>query len=530
MLILSVALGACGGDEEVVAAARPHHAEPRMRKLLASQYVASVKALLGPAAASVARPPPDIASQGFDAIGAAELAISEPALAAYEQSAQAIANRIVADVSNVPALMGCTPAGAGDAACFETFVRGFGRRAFRRPLTDEERARYVGLATTTAARYQNAYAGTAYALMAFLQSPYFLYQVEVGEPDPAEPTRRRLTGSELATRMAYFLTDAPPDAALLDAAEAGQLATPEAVRAIAQQLVERPEARDALDSFYDERFKLRQLASLTKDPAVFPQFTPALGAAMRQEALLLLRDVVWTNNSDYRDLFTAPYAYVNTALAQLYGTMPVNGGGFERRFLPPDRQGVLGSGAFLAREAHPGFTSPTRRGRFISERVLCIDIPPPPPEVMAQPPAPIPGMPMTMRQRLRAHAANEACASCHARMDGIGLALENFDGLGAFRTQDTGLPIDASGEIFEVGTFRGLAGLTALVRERPELHRCWVRSLYRHATGHLEAEADEAALLDVDQRFEAARYRLKDLLVEIVASDAFRFVDNPEAK
>ena len=137
---------------------------------------------------------------------------------------------------------------------------------------------------------------------------------------------------------------------------------------------------------------------------------------------------------------------------------------------------------------------------------------------------------MTMRQRLRAHAENEACASCHARMDGIGLALENFDGLGAFRTQDTGLPIDASGEILEVGAFSGLAGLTALVRERPELHRCWVRSLYRHATGHLEAEGDEAALLGVDQQFEAARYRLKDLLVEIVVSDAFRFVDNPEAK
>jgi hypothetical protein len=139
-------------------------------------------------------------------------------------------------------------------------------------------------------------------------------------------------------------------------------------------------------------------------------------------------------------------------------------------------------------------------------------------------------MPMTMRQRLRAHAENEACASCHARMDGIGLALENFDGLGAFRTQDTGMPIDASGEIFEVGTFAGLAGLTTLVRERPELHRCWVRSLYRHATGHIEAEGDEAALEDVDLRFAEARYHLKDLLVDIVASDAFRFVDNPEAK
>jgi hypothetical protein len=528
LLVLSVALGACGGDEETPPTLR--HSEPRMRKLLGKQYVSSVKALLGPAAAAVAKPPPDIASQGFDAIGAAELAISESALVTYEQSAQAIANRVVSDVTAADALMGCTPASAGDTACYGTFVRTFGRRAFRRPLDDEEIARYVAVATASATRYQNVYAGTAYVVMAFLQSPYFLYQIEVGEPDPLEPTRRRLTGYELATRMAFFLTDAPPDDALLDAAAADGLATPEAIRELAKQLVERPEARDALDSFYEERFQLRQLAQLTKDPAVFPQFTPAIGASMRQEALLLLRDIVWTNNTDYRELLTAPYAYVDTALAQLYGTPPVNGPGFERRMLPPNRHGILGQAAFLAREAHPAFTSPTRRGRFISERVLCIDIPPPPPEVMAQPLPPVPGMPMTMRQRLRAHSENEACASCHARMDGIGLALESFDGLGAFRTQDAGMPIDDSGEIFEVGRFSGLAGLTSLVRERPELHRCWVRSLYRHATGHLEAEADEAALEGVDQRFAEARYRLKDLLVEIAASDAFRFVDNPEAR
>lgn len=523
----SIASAACGSDESE---APPRHAEPRMRKLLAPQYVSSVKALLGPAAAAVAKPPPDIASRGFESIGAAELTPGELALVTYEQSAQAIANLLVADVSKLPALMGCTPQGAQDAACFETFVRAFGRRAFRRPLDDEEVGRYVKVATDAAGRYNNAYAGTAYLVMAFLQSPYFLYMVEVGEPDPDEPTRRRLTGFELATRMAYFLTDSPPDDALLDAAEANLLATPEEVRAKALELVEKPEARDALDTFYSERMRLRHLESLTKDPALFPQYTPALGAAMRQEALLLLRDVVWTNNADYREIYSAPYAFVDAGLAQLYGTSPVHSGGFERRPLPSNRQGVFGQAAFLAREAHPDMTSPTRRGRFVSERVLCIDIPPPPPEVVTELPPPVPGMPQTMRQRLRAHSEIEACASCHVRMDGIGLALENFDAVGRHRTTDNNLPIDASGEIFEVGAFEGLAGLTELVRERPELHRCWVRSLYRHATGHVEVEGDEAALLDVDKAFELSQYHLKDLLVEIVVSDAFRFVDNPEAK
>ena len=135
-------------------------------------------------------------------------------------------------------------------------------------------------------------------------------------------------------------------------------------------------------------------------------------------------------------------------------------------------------------------------------------------------------MPMTMRQRLAAHNENPSCASCHVRMDGIGLALENFDSIGAFRTTDNGLPLDVSGEIFNVGKFDGLAGLNQLVVQQPELHHCWVRSLYRHATGHVEADADEEALQHVDDAFADSNYRLKQLLVEIVTSDAFRYVDN----
>jgi hypothetical protein len=159
--------------------------------------------------------------------------------------------------------------------------------------------------------------------------------------------------------------------------------------------------------------------------------------------------------------------------------------------------------------------------------MLCTDIPPPPPNVVTDLPEPTPGMPQTMRQRLSAHNTNPQCASCHVRMDGIGLALENFDAQGGFRQTDQGLQIDASGEVYEVAKFEGLQGLANLVTSREELHRCWVRSLYRHATGHYEAEADEAALEDVDVKFEDSNYKLKQLLVEIVTSDAFRFVDNP---
>lgn len=522
LIAVALALAACGNDVRLY-----RHSEPRMRRLLARQYTNAVAALLGPDAAAFAKAPSDIAAQGFDAIGASTLSPSDAALAQYEKSARLVADHVVSDISKLPALMGCTPASPADAACFETFVKKFGRRAFRRTLTPEEVTRYVNVAMVTAARYKNAYSGVAYTLSAFLQSPNFLYQVEVGEVDPGDGSRKRLTGPEIATRMAFFLTDRPPDDALLDMAEGGKLRTRDEIRAAAQQLVEREEAKAALDAFYSERFKLRELDTLAKDSQAFPSWKPELAQAMKQESLLLLRDVVWTQDADYREMFTAPYAYVNSDLAALYGTSPVAGSGFEKRDLPANRRGVFGQAAFLAIEAHPATTSPTRRGRFVSERMLCTEIPPPPPNVVTELPEPMPGMPMTMRQRLAVHNENPTCAACHVRMDGIGLALENFDALGGYRTTDQGLPIDASGEVYGVARFDGLPGLAQLVTERPELHRCWVRSLYRHATGHYEAEADEQALEDVDASFEDGHYRLKQLLVEIVTSDAFRYVDNP---
>jgi hypothetical protein len=516
------ALAACGNDVRL-----QRHSEPRLRRLLARQYVNAVESLLGPDAASIAKAPNDIASQGFESIGASTLTPSDSSLAAYEKSAQAVSQKVVADISKVPALIGCTPSGMADAACYTTMVKKLGKKAFRRTLTDEEVTRYVNLAMTTAGRYKNAYAGVAYTISALLQSPSFLYQVEVGEVDSDDGSRKKLTSTEIATRMAFFLTDRPPDEALIDMAEAGKLKTPEQIKAVALQLVESEGAKAALDAFYTERFKLSQLDTLAKDTKVFPNWKPEMAQAMKQESLLLLRDIVWTQNADYRGMFTANYAFVNSDLANLYGTPPVTSGGFEKRNLPPNRMGVFGQASFLAIEAHPGTTSPTRRGRFVSERMLCTDIPPPPPNVVTDLPEPTPGMPQTMRQRLSVHNTNPQCASCHVRMDGIGLALEHFDAQGGFRQTDQGLPIDASGEVYEVAKFDGLQGLANLVTSREELHRCWVRSLYRHATGHFEAEADEAALEDVDVKFSDSNYKLKQLLVEIVTSDAFRFVDNP---
>ena len=199
----------------------------------------------------------------------------------YEDSARAIAERARIDLGTLSPYLDCEPTGPSDEACMTAFVERFGRRAFRRPLTADEIDRFSALGTATAESMASFYAGVEYVISAFLQSPSFLYQVEVGEVDPDDGSRKRLTSSEMATRLAFFLTDRPPPDTLLDAAEAGKLTTREEIRAAALELVESEHAKRALDPFYEERFKLRALKSLAKDSATFPAWKPELAEAMR---------------------------------------------------------------------------------------------------------------------------------------------------------------------------------------------------------------------------------------------------------
>ena len=495
----------------------------RIRRLLDRQYVNTVRDLLGPQVAEVAAPPGNVGAHGFDTIGAATLALSPTGVRRYEQSARQIAERVMLDLGTLSPYLTCQPAGTGDEACMRSFVERFGRRAFRRPLAEEEIERYLELGLATAEDFGTFYAGVEYVVSAFLQSPSFLYMIEIGEPIPDQPGRVRLTGHELATRLSFFLADTTPSEELLQAAEAGELDDADGVRAVARQLLERPEARAALEGYYAERFRLRDLAGLSKDPEQFPDWDHELAASLRQEALELLGHIVWEEDADYRELFTARYAYVNADLAALYGVAPPEGAGFERRELPAGhgRRGVVGQGGFLALHAHPGLTSPTRRGRFITERLLCGEVPPPPPDVVPELPED-PGRPETMREKLERHMEDPACASCHVKMDPVGLALEHFDPIGRWRADDRGLPLDVAGESEELGSFQGADELGELLAGSEAVHRCWVRNLYRHATGHVEFAGERVWLRDLTDDFAAGGYRVRDLLVELVASEGFR--------
>lgn len=499
------------------------YAEPRLRILLGRQYVAAVGDLLGPQAAQVASVRADVALNGFDAIGAAQIALTSQDIDIYEQSAGAVAAAALATPGALDAYRSCVPQEPGDLECMRSFTAAFGSLAWRRTLDESELTRWSEVGVTAALDFGEFDKGVEFVIAGMLQSPNFLYQVEIGEPDLDNPTLRRLTGPEVATRMSFFLLDTTPSRELLDAAAAGELDTVEGVRAWAESMVLDPRARFAFDNFFEEVLYLRKLDETAKDVGTYPGWSPYLADSMRVETIALVDDVIWIEDGDYRDILTADYTFVNEALASHYGIAYPGGTGFQKVTLPPGekRGGIFGHASLLSLLAHVSSTSPTLRGKFVQERMMCTSIPPPPPGVVTD--LPSGAEYKTMRERLAGHQDQELCASCHSIMDPPGLGLENYDGVGRFRTMENGVVIDTKSDL-DGEPFDGAAELGGLLRERSKFSLCTILNLYRHATGHVEQPGEIDRLIAVDESFIAAEYRFKSALVELVASKAFRFV------
>jgi hypothetical protein len=502
-----------------------------IRRLLGRQYRNSIRGILGDAAAAAATPPPDSTLNEFQTLANAELSVAPTDVDQYEASARAVSAAVLTDSGTLAKLTPCVPLAADDADCHRQVIDGVGHQLWRRKLTEDEIAPIIAIAQNAGAEYGNFNAGVQYALMTLLQSPYFIYTIEIGGPDPAHPAWFKLTGPELATRMSLFLLDTTPDAALLEEAESGGLATDGQVRTAARAMLENPGARDALASFYDVFFKLNELPSQAKDATIFPEFNAAMGESMRQETLRFFSDLVWDQDADYRTAFTADYAFVDANLASIYGvTAPA--AGFEKMTLPAaqKRAGFIGQASYLTRYAHPSDTSPTRRGVFLSNKILCNEVQPPPAGVNTMLPAFDPNKPQTKKQYLEAiHQAPENCHSCHGLMDPFGYAAELYDGVGRYRTTDEhGLTIDPSGEVADFGAFDGPLEMGQLFYDDPRAMSCIVKNLFRQSMGHKETKGERPALSSINDAFEASGFKLQDAIVEIVASPAFAYVGDPK--
>lgn len=489
-----------------------------LRLLTPTQYRNSVADVLGLADA-------EAVGQWRSSIAAAQGGVSAASVEDYEQAALEISTTVFGDDLTREQLTGCVPAAGAppDDPCVSSVIETLGRRAWRRPLSSDEIVRYAEVASEVADLLEgDAWQGLGHAVAGLLQSPHFLYRVEIGQPVGGDTDRVRLDGYEVASRLSYLVWNTTPDDALLDAAERGELDDPEGLAAQVDRLLSSPRARDGVVQVFVDMLDLDALHSLQKDAALLPRFTPTIGPAMREELVRVIEDTV-LDQGDYRRLFDTTQGFVNAELAAHYGIegeLPVDD--FVPVDLPAGRAGLLSLGGFLAINSGEASTSPTKRGLTVRTVLMCQSIPPPPPDVEADLPEPGEGEgPMTKREQLERHREDPACSSCHDFMDPIGLALENFDALGGYRTLDQGLPIDPSGEL-DGDYFADSVQLGVRLTERPAIATCMTRNLYRYAVGHVEQE-DEAELLGaVKDAFEASGYDLRVAVQTLVTHDAFR--------
>jgi len=342
-----------------------------MRRLTYSQYNNSVRDLLGDETRPADLFPEEDFVNGFKNQSVAQ---GIPPLLAdsYNAAAERLAKSVFLGGDDSKHVLPCRPRSADDAQCREQFIRQFGLRCFRRPLTAAEFQRYSASFARQARQTGDFLQGAQITIEAMLQSPKFLFRVERG---PGGPWR----GYEVASRLSFFLWDSTPDDELLRTAASGRLDDPAEVDRQVRRMLNDPRARQALDEFVAEWLRFDLALGMVKDREVYPEFTPELAAAMTEETRRLIQDTVW-NDRNFMQILTASYGFLNSDLAKLYGAIPP-AREFDRVNFPADsdRAGILGGATFLALTSKPGETSPTVRGRFVQDQFLCLEVPDPPP-------------------------------------------------------------------------------------------------------------------------------------------------------
>jgi hypothetical protein len=444
----------------------------------------------------------------------------------YADAAAKIADELVKSNALLANLLpGCTLSGSGRGSCLDKMVRSFGLRVFRRPLTGNEAERYIALGLR-ALDDPNPNAIAGLVVQAMLQSPNFLYRVEVGAGGPAEGHADwlKLDGYEIASRLSFLISGTVPNAALLDAAANHQLDTLEGVRAAAQTLMtDTARVQEATREFYYQWLGFDVISHLDRDPMDFPKFNDGLRMAMAEEAKRFVDSVLWEPGGSMLHLLDANYSFLNPTLATHYGkTMAPTEPWTKVTFEDADeRGGLLGLGGLLAATWKLN-VDPILRGKYVREGLLCEPPPPPPPNVG---PLPMPMPNESERQRLERHRKDPSCSSCHEQFDPIGFGLERYDGIGALRTKDSqGQDLTGAGRLEGTANpdFKGMRELATRLAAMPEFSSCAVTQMFRYAFARSDQPTDACTIQQINEAFTASGHRYPDLIMAIVSHDVFR--------
>ncbi len=533
-LVAAFALASCSGPasqdqdaafdamQAIIAGEPESEGSPaRLRLISAEQYINTLGHVFGPDIDLGSKFPPLQRTNGLLANGAAIAGVTAGQLEQYQRTAAGVASQVV-DAEHRYFLIPCKPASdeAADNECTAKFLGRVGRLMYRRPLGDVQLDAAVEKAGDAADRLEDFYAGIAIALEGMMIGPEMLFIVETSEPDPDRPGQQRLDAYSVASRLSFFLWNAAPDNALLDAAESGEILTAKGRARVVDMMLASPRLEAGMRAFFDDMYAFDDFDSLAKDPLVYPSFTGVTVADAREQTLRTVVDHLITKHQDYRDLYTTRSTFLSPALAAIY-QLPAPPGWSGHEFPEGSpRAGLLTQISFLAVHSHPGRSSPTLRGKALRELLLCQPVPRPPPDVdftlVQNPSSSYP----TQRDRVSAHLENPVCAGCHKITDPMGLSLENFDGSGRYRASETGTLIDASGTL-DGKEFGDVIGLAQALRDHPALPSCLVERVFSYGSGGAASPGDRALLGYFATHFATQGYKLPELLRMITLSKAF---------
>jgi hypothetical protein len=495
-----------------------------LRRLTRSQFRNAVRDIFG-VEVDVTKLDSDIGQ--FPAIGAAAVQTSPRGVEQYQTAIEEAVNAVWSDATKRAQFIGCTPGNAAADACTRTFIETMGRRAWRRPLAPEEITDLTSVASTAATELGSGVEGVRWATVAMFIAPSFLYRPELGTADAAG--KLRFNGYEVAGRLAFLVWNSLPDKQLLDEAASGALSTVEGVKAAVTRMLDASNGagREAIGEFGQQYMELDRVLSQPKDAGLYPDYNAALQAGMVRDMRATWEGIAFDDKASALTLFSTTKVTVNADLAKLYGmdAAGLTSTTFKTLSLPADspRVGILSKAGFVSQFANQKEGSPTLRGKFIREWLMCKVVPPPLEGIVLVLPDADPNNPTTKRQRLDAHRKDPVCAGCHALMDPLGLPLETFDAIGRYRTTENGLTIDASGEVngVPVTTAREMGEAMA---QSKSMAACMVRRFHAYAMGHDERDVDGAVINDLITSFETSGYQLRDLVVATVTHDAFSAV------
>lgn len=508
------------------ACAEPTVGRQPLRRLTRAQYTTTVRDLLGIDTDVADGFPVDERMGAFESNAIAP--ISNLGVEQYMSAAETLASDAMTLHRNE--VVGCDPVAMGEDPCAESFIRAMGTRAHRRPLSEDDVQLYLGV--FDGAREASDFDGAIrLVLQTMLQSPYFLYHVEVqgqSEFPAGDGSVIAVDDYELASRLSYYLWGSMPDDTLFAAADSGALADPDGLAEQAERLLADPRASETIASFHLQWLHVDDMTSVDKDEELFPDFNESLKVAMQTEVADFASHVIQEGDGNLRTLMSGSFTVTDDPqLLALYGVeLPVGYQPGDRVELDPEqRAGLLTQPALLAKAAHTDQSSPVHRGVVVRENFLCQPLPAPPDDVDDTPPDPDPNA--TTRERFAEHTSNPSCAACHVLIDGLGFGFENYNAVGAFRTMEGNLPVDASGEVVATadidGPFDGAVELAGMLASSSNVHQCVSNQWLNYALGRVVGDEDSCSSESVYAAFEESDLDVPSLILSVVTSDAFRY-------